>query len=102
MARFGSIRGGGKGLQGQPVMSPVDALLSLFRRGFQVRSDGARLYVKPSPVPPDVDALVREHKADWLCLLCEASGDPWADGFAGEAWDGACWELLNGLRRDRG
>jgi hypothetical protein len=84
------------------VSPDVDALLSLFQRGFSVRSDGVRLYVKPAPVPPDVDALVRQHKAAWLCLLCEDSGDPWAAGFAGEAWDGAAWELLNGLRRARG
>lgn len=80
-------------------MNQVEALLSLIERGFHVRSDGARLYVKPAPVPSDVDALVRQHKAAWLCLLCEDAGDPWAPGFAGEAIDADGWDALNWLRR---
>lgn len=84
------------------MTTPIEALLSLLARGITVRAVGRVLWVGPRPLPDDVAALCREHKAAWLTLLCQDAGDPWAPDFAGVAFTAAQWNTINQVRRALG
>jgi len=56
----------------------TEALQELRARGFHVRVEGDKLKVSPSPVPPDVAALIKDHRDGLVAVLrgrCPVCGE---------------------------
>src|SRR5215470_957207 len=56
----------------------TEALQELRARGFHVRVKGDKLKVSPSPVPPDVAALIKDHRDGLVAVLrgrCPVCGE---------------------------
>jgi hypothetical protein len=50
-------------------MTPPEALAALDAAGIVLRADAGRLFASPSPVPPHLAALIRQHKEALLPLV---------------------------------